>query len=112
MDMREKIRLPGFTADASVVVGRLMYARTFSTFDSDAKVMPAGSEICNCNCAGGQPSSGSAAAGTAGPPGVCSCSSVAGLFCSISSNSCNPGFVPQCNCGVIGNSCACVPGAT
>lgn len=115
MNTPERIRLPGFTADAAIVIGSLRYARTFPTLGAETGVVAAGSEICNCNCAGGQPSSGTSTtstSGTSGSPGVCSCSSFLGFGCSTSSNSCNPGYVPVCNCGVIGNSCQCVPGGT
>jgi hypothetical protein len=83
---------------------------------SGARVVPAGDvTVFGCPCSTG--STGTTGGGTtsggttSGPPGVCQCSSVLGIGCSVSSNSCNPGFVPQCNCGVTGNSCQCVPSA-
>ena len=113
MNTQEKIRLPGFTAESSVVSGSSFYARHSFSLNLGGGVESAGSDVtCNCGC----PCAGSTGGTGGGPPppppnpGVCNCSSVLGIGCSVSGNNCNPGFVPQCNCGVIGNSCQCVPG--
>ena len=103
--------LPWFTAEASlssVFAPSPFLTRESSSPDSRTGVVfAADSQTCNCNCGGG---SGGTGTGGPPPPGVCSCSSVLGIGCSVSSNSCNPGFVPRCDCGLIGNSCQCVPG--
>jgi hypothetical protein len=111
MNTQANIRLPGFTAESSMVSASLFSAHDSLWPLSGAGVVSAGSDVtCNCGC----PCSGSTG-GTTGPPpppppGVCQCSSVLGIGCSVSANNCNPGFVPTCNCGVFGNSCQCVPG--
>lgn len=110
------MRLPGFNSETSLQKASRFIVKTRGQSDLRAGVVSAGSEICNCNCAGGSGSTGGSGTTTTGgglgPPGICSCSSVLGIGCSTSSNSCNPGFVPQCNCGVFGNSCQCVPGGS
>jgi|SRR5579863_693798 len=101
------MRLPGFNAGTSLgKASNFVVAAAPSHWG--AGVVPADSQTCNCNCAGG--AGGSTTDGPP-PPGICACSSILGIGCSTSSNSCNPGYVPQCNCGVIGNSCQCVPSA-
>jgi hypothetical protein len=106
------MRLPGFCAETSAGNGHQLYRKSGArTAQPETGVVFAGSDICNCNC-GGASGTSPGSTTTAGPPGICSCSSVLGIGCSTSSNSCNPGFVPQCNCGVFGNSCQCVPGGS
>ena len=104
MNTQEKSRLPGFTAESSVVSASPFRARDSYSPDAQHGVVFADSTV-NCNCGGGTGSTGTGG----GNPGVCQCSSFLGAGCSVSGNSCNPGFVPQCNCGVLGNSCQCVP---
>jgi hypothetical protein len=107
------VRLPGFSAESSMV-----NASVFSTHDSfwplsGAGVVSAGSDVtcnCGCPCSGTTGGGGGTGGGGTSNPGVCQCSSVLGIGCSVSANNCNPGFVPTCNCGVFGNSCQCVPG--
>jgi hypothetical protein len=107
MNIQATIRLPGFTAGLS-----LMKAGDFGALFSRSGalgagvILPSGSVNCNCGCPCPGGSGGTTGGGT---PGVCQCSSIAGVGCSTTSNSCNPGFVPQCSCGVLGNSCQCVP---
>lgn len=116
MNMLETVRLPGFTAESSV-----MSASPFGARDSlwpflGAGVVSAGSDVtCNCGCpcsgtTGGGGGTGGTGGTGGGPPGVCQCTSVVGFGCSVSANNCNPGFVPTCNCGIFGNSCQCVSG--
>ncbi len=115
MNMLDKNRLPGFTAEWSAVNASLFLVRDSSSPYLGAGVVSAGSDVtCNCGCpCAGATGGGGGTGGTGGgggSPGVCQCSSVLGIGCSVSANNCNPGFVPVCNCGVIGNSCQCVPG--
>lgn len=112
--MNTDMRLPGFTAELSAAgLGVFLPGRFFSP-GLAAEVVSAGSDVtCNCGCPCGG-TSGGGGTGTGGGPGsgsgTCQCSSVLGIGCSVSSNNCNPGFTPVCNCGVVGNSCQCVPG--
>ena len=105
----EKARLPGFTAEFSTWSTGPYLASGAPARKPAAGVVAADSQTCNCNCGGG---AGSGGTGGQTNPGVCACSSLLGAACSTTSNSCNPGFVPACNCGVLGNSCQCVPGGS
>ena len=105
MNTQEKVRLPGFTAQSSVVSASPLRARNSSSRNLGVRVVSPAQTTQNCNCSGGGGSTGTGG----GNPGVCNCSSVLGAGCSVTGNSCNPGFVPQCNCGFLGNSCQCVP---
>jgi len=113
MNTQEKIRLPGFTAESSVLSASPFRARNSFSPNLGAGVESAGSDVtCNCGCPCGG-TTGGTGGGTPPPPpnpGVCNCSSVLGIGCSVSANHCNPGFVPQCDCGAFGNSCQCVAG--
>jgi len=105
------MRLPGFNAETSLgKASNLIAAAAREQPNLGVGVLSAGSDTFNCNCGSG----GSGGTGGSGnpppPPGVCNCSSVLGVGCSVSANHCNTGFVPRCDCGVFGNSCQCVPG--
>jgi hypothetical protein len=103
------MRLPGFNAEASVETAiNVIVAAMRGQPNLRGRVVSAGTETVNCNCGGGGTGSGT---GGGGVPGVCACSSILGAGCSTTGNQCNPGFVPQCSCGFLGNSCQCVPSA-
>ncbi len=118
MNMQETTRLPGFSAESSIASASSFRARNSASPYPGAGVVSAGSDVtCNCGCPCGGTTGGTGGTGgggggggTGNQPGVCQCSSVLGIGCSVSANNCNPGFVPVCNCGVFGNSCQCVPG--
>jgi hypothetical protein len=113
--MNVNMRLPGFTAESSAR-GASFYLPGLFFAPYEEAVVSAGSDVtCNCGCpcggtSGGGTSGGTGPGGPGGGSGTCQCSSVAGIGCSVSSNNCNPGFTPVCNCGLISNSCQCVPG--
>ena len=113
MNTLQEFRLPGFTAESSMVSARPFRGRSSSSPKLSAGVESAGSDVtCNCGCPCGGSTGGTGTTGSGGgPPGDCQCSSVLGIGCSTSANNCNPGFVPKCDCGLIGNSCQCVPSA-
>ena len=103
---RQEMRLPGFSAEASVETAiNVIVAALRGQPNLRGRVVSAGTETVNCNCGGGGTNPNQ------GPPGVCACSSIAGVGCSNTGNQCNPGFTPQCSCGLLGNSCQCVPSA-
>jgi hypothetical protein len=113
VNTHQRVRLPGFTAESSVMIAGPLGAYDSLWSVSGTGVVSAGSDVtCNCGCPCSGSTGGGGGGGGSSNPGVCQCSSVLGIGCSVSSNSCNPGFVPSCNCGVTGNSCQCVPGGT
>jgi len=109
--MQANMRLPGFTAESSVMnAGGSGAYDAFSPFAGEG-VVSAGSDVtCNCGCPCSGTSGGTGGGSSPPAPGTCNCSSVLGVGCSVSANHCNPGFTPQCDCGVFGNSCQCVAG--
>lgn len=104
------MKMPGFTAESSTWSGAPFRAHWLFSPDLGLGVIPADSQTCNCNCGGG--SGGGGTTNNPPPTGTCACSSFLGAGCSVTGNSCLPGFVPQCNCGFLGNSCNCVPGSS
>jgi hypothetical protein len=109
MNTQAKIRLPGFTAESSLMRSNAFRSCHSPSHTLGAAVVP--SQSLNCNCGGSGGSTGTGTGTGTGSPGMCQCSSVLGIGCTATVNSCNPGFVPQCNCGLLGNSCQCVASA-
>jgi hypothetical protein len=106
MNIQGQIRLPGFTAESSLMRSNAFRACSTPSRAFGAGIVPSQSLTCNCGGSGG--STGTSSTGT-GSPGQCNCSSVLGVGCTNTFNGCNPGFGPQCSCGLLGNSCNCVP---